>query len=79
MYAELEKILPRDSFFFDEPLKKHTTFRIGGPADVLAAPREDAQLLALLAYIRSAGLRSVIIGLSLIHISLFIRKWEFCA
>ena len=62
MYAELEKILPRDSFSFDEPLKKHTTFRIGGPADVLAAPREDAQLLALLAYIRSAGLRSVIIG-----------------
>lgn len=62
MYAELEKILPRDSFSFDEPLQKHTTFRIGGPADVLAAPREDAQLLALLAYIRSAGLRSVIIG-----------------
>ena len=62
MYAELEKILPRDSFSFDEPLQKHTTFRIGGPADVLAAPREDTQLLALLAYIRSAGLRSVIIG-----------------
>ena len=52
MYAELEKILPRDSFSFDEPLQKHTTFRIGGPADVLAAPREDTQLLALLAYIR---------------------------
>ena len=40
MYGELVKILPQSAVNFREPLKKHTTFRIGGPADVLVTPRE---------------------------------------
>ena len=31
-----------------EPMAKHTSFRIGGPADVLAQPADEAELAALL-------------------------------
>jgi UDP-N-acetylmuramate dehydrogenase len=32
---------------FDEPMANHTTFRIGGPADVLARPQNELQLRQL--------------------------------
>lgn len=62
MYEELEKILPRECICLQEPLRRHTTFKIGGPADVLVLPREDAELSALLSYIRGNGYRYVVIG-----------------
>ena len=34
--------------FAQEPMAKHTSFRIGGPADVLAQPADEAELAALL-------------------------------
>ena len=34
-YAELEKIAGENHVFRDEPMKNHTTFRVGGPADIL--------------------------------------------
>jgi len=33
----------------NEPLSRHTTFQIGGPADELAAPENEQELMALLA------------------------------
>lgn len=32
----------------DEPMKRHTSFRIGGPADIMATPVSEAELTALL-------------------------------
>ena len=32
----------------EEPMAKHTSFRIGGPADVLAQPGNEAELAELL-------------------------------
>ena len=29
--------MPDGSIFINEPMKKHTTFRIGGPADILVS------------------------------------------
>jgi len=37
---------------FDEPLAPHTTFRVGGPADVLVEPRDEGELVEVL---RAAG------------------------
>lgn len=33
---------------FDEPMARHTTFKIGGPADALAQPRNESQLRQLI-------------------------------
>jgi len=32
------KIFPKEKVLFDEPMRNHTTFKIGGPADVLFLP-----------------------------------------
>ncbi len=40
--TELENIMVGSGIFMEEPMKKHTTFRVGGPADVLVQPDETA-------------------------------------
>ena len=49
--TELENIMGGSGIFMEEPMKKHTTFRVGGPADVLVQPDETA-LAAILALCR---------------------------
>lgn len=39
--TELGTILEKDRIFEKEPMKKHTTFRVGGPADVLIQPKKE--------------------------------------
>ncbi|MDD5382893.1 MAG: UDP-N-acetylmuramate dehydrogenase [Candidatus Margulisbacteria bacterium] len=46
----------------NEPLKKHTSFRIGGPADYFCIPRNMAELKDALVFARERGLGTVIIG-----------------
>lgn len=49
--TELENVMGGSGIFMEEPMKKHTTFRVGGPADVLVQPDETA-LAAILALCR---------------------------
>jgi UDP-N-acetylmuramate dehydrogenase len=46
----------------DAPLGKRTTFGIGGPADVLARPQDEDQLVRVLAAARDAGAPVFILG-----------------
>jgi UDP-N-acetylmuramate dehydrogenase len=47
---------------YDEPLAAHCTFRIGGPADILARPRDAAGLRSLLAWARGESVPVFILG-----------------
>ncbi|HIG02658.1 MAG TPA: UDP-N-acetylmuramate dehydrogenase [Myxococcales bacterium] len=47
---------------FDAPMSRHTSLRIGGPADALATPADRQELAALLEICRRRGLRRTIIG-----------------
>ena len=38
----------------NEPMRLHTTFKIGGPADLFASPQDQAQLCEILALCREA-------------------------
>jgi UDP-N-acetylmuramate dehydrogenase len=46
--AELEKAIPPERLLVDEPMSKHTTFKIGGPADYLALPATVQEVAAVL-------------------------------
>ncbi len=46
----------------DEPLKNHTYFKIGGPADILAEPENTEDLKAVLKLIKKHGVDCFIIG-----------------
>ena len=54
--------LPRRIFREEEPLARHTSFRIGGPAELMAFPTEPAQLQALLRLAHEAGVAPHILG-----------------
>ncbi len=47
---------------FDEPMREHTSFRIGGPADAYAVPRTEAELREILSLCRSRGAPVFILG-----------------
>lgn len=46
----------------DEPMSKHTSFGIGGPADILALPHSPRALQELLRVCHAHGIRPIIIG-----------------
>ena len=45
---KIQEILPGIDLRFNEPMKNHTSFRIGGPAEVMAFPRNIDQLSEIL-------------------------------
>ena len=45
---KIQEILPGISFRFAEPMKNHTSFRIGGPAEVMAFPKSAQELSEIL-------------------------------
>jgi len=47
---------------FDEPLAAHTTFRVGGPADLFARPENTDALAEAVAFLSSEGIRFIVIG-----------------
>lgn len=49
-------------FLEQEPLSRHTTFRIGGPAAVLCLPETPAQLLRTAELCREYGVRTYLLG-----------------
>lgn len=59
--TELQNVMGGSGIFMDEPMKKHTTFRVGGPADVLVQPDETA-LAAILALCRQYHVSYSFIG-----------------
>ena len=48
--------------FYDEPMKNHTTFKIGGPCDVLIMPSTTGQIIDALKVIKENDLAYMIIG-----------------
>lgn len=44
-YQKLNKILKREQILIEEPLSRHTTFKIGGPAKFLLLPHTVSQII----------------------------------
>lgn len=52
----------RTSAYIDEPMSRHTSFKIGGPCDLMLSPASCGDLLELLAFLKTKGIRPVIVG-----------------
>lgn len=50
LFARLSSALPGVELLPAEPLAAHTSFRVGGPAEVLACPKTEAELAAVFAF-----------------------------
>jgi UDP-N-acetylmuramate dehydrogenase len=47
---------------FNEPMSRHTSFRIGGPADLMVIPADQADLQSILAKISQARIPYMVLG-----------------
>ena len=60
---ELYSIAGSHQILENEPMSRHTTFRVGGPADVLFLPESEEQLIRAKALAGEAGVPCVVIGI----------------
>ena len=54
--------LPELKWLCDEPLARHTSFRIGGPAKRMAFPQNAEQIVILTGFLQELGIRTAILG-----------------
>ncbi len=59
---EISALLPDIKLFFNEPMSKHTSFRIGGPSEVMAFPENADQLSKILKVSRLLDTDAAILG-----------------
>ena len=58
----LKEIVPVDKVLLQEPMKLHTTFRIGGPAALMALPRTAGEAKAAVRAARELDIRPFFLG-----------------
>lgn len=54
--------VPTARLLINEPMRNHTSFRIGGPADCLVVPQNEAELIALLEMSKAHHVPVTVIG-----------------
>ena len=57
-----ESVCGADRVFSEEPMSRHTTFRVGGPADYFLVPGDPDQLKKLVRYCKDNGIAFFILG-----------------
>lgn len=62
LYEKLVKALAPERVLTDEPMNRHTTFRIGGPADYFVMPSSEEELKQVLSVCREEEIPYYIIG-----------------
>ena len=58
----IEQYLPDLEVLQDEPMSRHTTFHIGGPAKRMAFPSSREQLVLLMSFAKDYGANPLVIG-----------------
>src|SRR5215510_5347239 len=51
-----------DGVRFDEPMRRHTTLKIGGPADAFAQPASAGEVVRLVRWCAAAGVSITVVG-----------------
>lgn len=61
-YERLINIMDQESVLLDEPMKKHTTFRIGGPSDYFVLPKNIEEVKGVIALCKEKEVPFYILG-----------------
>ena len=62
LYDRLRGELPGLEVLIDEPMSRHTTFRVGGPAKLMALPKTEEETVAAVRLARELEVRPVFVG-----------------
>ena len=58
----ISRLVPESHILYDEPLKKHTTFQVGGNSDCLIFVEKEKELKDLINYLDGEGIPRYLIG-----------------
>ncbi len=58
----IEKIIDKSKIKYMEPMEKHTTMRVGGPADILVKPTKEEEVVDVLRYAKTNNIPVTVIG-----------------
>lgn len=59
---ELEKIIDKHLIKYNEPMKHHTSFKVGGPCDILVIPDKKWQVISIMKICREHNIPFFIMG-----------------
>lgn len=62
LYERLTSVIGKDRVLLSEPMKKHTTFRIGGPSDYFVMPQSEKEVAEAVAVCREEQVPYSIVG-----------------
>lgn len=62
IYKHLLNILNKEDILLDEPMKNHTSFKVGGPTDFLVKPRNEEEIKELVSLLKKENIPYLIIG-----------------
>lgn len=62
IYNEILKILDKAQIYLNEPMSKHTTFKIGGPADIFVKPKNINELKSVLELANKENVPVTVVG-----------------
>lgn len=61
-FKELEKILKKENIFYNEPMSKHTTMKVGGPAKVLVEPTDVDEIKSVIEFAKENDIQYYLLG-----------------
>lgn len=60
--SKLEDFMDKDSLLIDEPMKNHTSFKVGGPVDLMVLPKTEAEITNVLKVLTKVQVPFYIMG-----------------
>ncbi len=61
-YNQLIQIVDKEHVLCDEPMCKHTTFRVGGPADYFVMPKNIEEIQKIVAFCKASKMPYYVVG-----------------
>ncbi|MCH5257535.1 MAG: UDP-N-acetylmuramate dehydrogenase [Lachnospiraceae bacterium] len=62
MYDYIKNIIPKDRVLFNEPMSRHTTFKVGGEAECMVLIEKEEELIELVPYLNQVDQEYFILG-----------------
>lgn len=62
VYNQLIKILPKEKVYLNEPMNKHTTFRVGGMADIFVIANTEEEIKHVLEIAKNNNTKVFVLG-----------------
>lgn len=59
---KIQKLIPKENIYINEPMSKHTSFKIGGPAECFIKAQSIEQLKNILEYAKKKNIKLTIVG-----------------